>query len=86
LTRGKEFARTRADWHGWSRGKSLLQLLATPATLLLVTARSVRDANSSGYGLRSLSTLPLQLLGHAAWLAGEASGHLVRIRARPPAR
>ena len=84
-TRGKEFARTRADWHGWSRGKSLLQLLATPATLLLVTARSVRDAISAGYGLRSLSTLPLQLLGHAAWLVGEARGHLARIRARRPA-
>ena len=85
LTRGKEFARTRADWHGWSKGTSLLYLLATPATLVLVTARSVRDGVSAGFGRRSLSTLPLQLLGHAAWLAGEARGHLARILARRPA-
>jgi GT2 family glycosyltransferase len=78
VTRGKEFALTRADWHGWSRAKSLLYLLATPATLVLVSARAVRDGFSAGYGLRSLSTLPLQVLGHASWLVGEARGHLAR--------
>jgi GT2 family glycosyltransferase len=86
MTRGEEFARTRADWHGWSRAKSLLRLLATPATLVLVSARAVRDGVTAGYGLRSITTLPFQLLGHASWLVGEARSHLARFRkARPTA-
>jgi len=85
LARGKEFALNRADWFGWSKAKSLLYLLATPATLVLVSARGVRDGVAAGYGVRAVTTLPLQALGHAAWLVGEARAHLARILPTRPA-
>lgn len=81
MTRGTEFARVRSEWHGWSRTRSLLYLLATPVILVVLSARAVAKGAAAGYGWRSASTAPLQILGHAAGLIGEARAHLADVLA-----
>lgn len=78
-TRGREFARVRSEWHGWSQTRSLFYLLATPAILVVVSARAVAHGVAAGFGWRSFTTAPLQFLGHAAWLVGEARTHLANV-------
>lgn len=80
-TRGREFARVRSEWQGWSKTRSLLYLLATPVILVVMSARGVANGVAAGFGRRSFTTAPLQFLGHAAWLAGEARTHLANVLA-----
>jgi GT2 family glycosyltransferase len=80
-TRGREFARVRSEWQRWSKTRSLLYLLATPLLLVVVSARGVVYGMAAGYGWRSFTTAPLQLLGHTAWLVGEARAHLAHVLA-----
>ena len=78
-TRGREFAQVRSEWQGWSKTRSLLYLLATPAILVVMSARGVAKGLAAGFGWRAFSTAPLQILGHAAWLMGEARTHLANV-------
>jgi len=79
--RGREFARMRSEWQGWSKTRSLLCLLATPLIVVVVSARGLLNGVAAGFGVRAFTTAPLQLLGHAAWVVGEARTHLANVLA-----
>jgi len=74
--RGLEFGRLRTSFWGWSRRRSLLYALAFPLLPLVVLVRAARSAARNGWLLRYVATFPVQLLGQAAWCAGEATACL----------
>jgi glycosyltransferase involved in cell wall biosynthesis len=85
IERGDEFGRLRAQFERWSRWRAAGYLAALPLVALLVLARAGRDACRSGYGGAFVRTLPVQLVGHLAWLLGEGRAQwrlATRARAR----
>jgi hypothetical protein len=57
---------------GWWSAR--LRLLFSWAALGLVLIRAARDAFRCGWMKSYLLTLPVQILGHALWAAGESFG------------
>ena len=87
LERGEDFARARVAFEGWSRARLAAMLVALPLLPAVPLARGARDALRSRRVGAFLATLPLQLLGHAAWCAGEARAHRAALsRTRAGAR
>ena len=72
--RGAEFGLARLDTGGWGRGRILLHLLLSivPIRLARLTARTIRHASRAGMLRVALSTSPIILSAHAAWLFGES--------------
>jgi glycosyltransferase involved in cell wall biosynthesis len=75
VTRGEDFADARMEFEEWSRPRAAAYALGLPVALPLVLARGGRDAFRVKWGMTFLSTLPLQVIGHAAWSIGEARAH-----------
>ena len=75
-TRGREFARLRADYEHWSRWRAAGFALAAPVMLLDVLARTGRAASIAGQLRDFFSTLPVQVVGQLAWILGESSYYL----------
>jgi GT2 family glycosyltransferase len=75
LFRGKEFAMARAGHGRWSRTRALIHVAFGPLALGLVVARAARSAVAAGLGGEFLSTLPISVVGHAAWTTGEMRGY-----------
>ncbi len=72
--RGAEFVSIRARHLGWSRARLLINVVGLPTLGLLVGVRAGWDALRAGWFLQFLHTLPVQVLGHYTWAAGEAKG------------
>jgi O-antigen biosynthesis protein len=72
LPRGEEFGRARALFEGWSRTRSAVRAASLPVALPLCLVRAGRQAHRAGWGKRFAASLPLQVVGHAAWCAGES--------------
>ncbi len=73
---GATFARLRAEYHGWGRGRSVAWALGAallPAVLLGRIARRV--AGLRYYRIRFLQALPAVVLGVTWWSWGEAKGY-----------
>jgi GT2 family glycosyltransferase len=70
--RGSELARERARHEGWSRRSCYLRAVAFPLGLAWVLCAAARHAARARWTRRFLRTLPIQLVGHAAWSLGEA--------------
>ena len=73
--RGLDYGKGRTAQHRWSRFRIALQLAAFPLLPLLMTARSLRYAASSGRLGDAFLTLPIILAGNTAWGLGEAVTH-----------
>lgn len=86
LYRGEDFASARVAFERWSATRAATHIVAFPAVFLVVLARGWRDAITAGWGLTFVETMPLQILGHAAWLIGEVRAYyrVIRFRARSP--
>lgn len=75
--RGRLFGRLRSSHSRWSSPQALRHVLLTLSGLRLVklvfrTAANARRAHRLGW---FFATLPLVIIGHAAWLAGELRGY-----------
>jgi GT2 family glycosyltransferase len=75
LARGEDFARMRAERGGWSRSRAAARALASPLVPPLLLARGIANAARAGRLAEGVWTAPLQLLGYAAWAAGEARAY-----------
>ena len=75
LARGEDFGEARARFERWGRARAGAYLAGFPLLVGLVLTRAARDAMRAGWGAWCLKTLPLQLIGHAAWSFGEARAH-----------
>jgi cellulose synthase/poly-beta-1,6-N-acetylglucosamine synthase-like glycosyltransferase len=72
LARGADFADARAGFENWGRPRAGAYLAAFPLLVGLVLARGARDAVRAGWGVSFVTTLLVQIVGHLAWLLGEA--------------
>ncbi|MEZ4715001.1 MAG: glycosyltransferase family A protein [Caldilineaceae bacterium] len=81
--RGREFAQVRRTYFAWSARHTLFVLLLTllPLRLLKLTARTLRHGWRSRQVAAAWRALPVILLAHGAWLAGEAEGYWRALRA-----
>ena len=75
LERGRDYGRTRIEYERWGRGRAAAYLAAFPLLMVLVVTRTARDAVEAGWGVHFVTTFPVQLAGHAAWLVGEARAY-----------
>lgn len=76
FSRGSDFAAARMHFDDWSRLRALGHFAGIPLALLLVMGRGFRDAIVVRRVGDFLSTVPLQLIGHSAWLVGEERAYL----------
>jgi glycosyltransferase involved in cell wall biosynthesis len=76
--RGKEFAEMRVDHFQWDQKRVTTELLKTISLLRFFSfiRRGFRSARQAKMGLAYLWVSPVILVGHAAWLAGEAAYYL----------
>jgi len=79
--RGQDYARAQLMEMYPGAWRVQLRLLFSWAALPWVLVRAGRDAFRCGWGMVYLSTLPVQILGHALWALGESLGAL-RVRAK----
>jgi glycosyltransferase involved in cell wall biosynthesis len=79
FSRGGDFAVARMHFGEWSRLRSLGHFAGFPLALALVMGRGLRDAFVAGRFRSFLATLPLQLIGHSAWLVGEERAYFSRV-------
>jgi glycosyltransferase involved in cell wall biosynthesis len=77
--RGDDFAAARMQFEGWTRARAAAHVVALPLALGIVLARGWKDAVAVGRGWTFIETLPVQIAGHAAWLAGEARSYYRRM-------
>jgi glycosyltransferase involved in cell wall biosynthesis len=75
LERGFDYGRTRVEHERWGRGRASAYVAGLPLLLLVVIARTGRDAVGAGWARHFVATLPVQLVGHVAWLVGEARAY-----------
>jgi cellulose synthase/poly-beta-1,6-N-acetylglucosamine synthase-like glycosyltransferase len=75
LERGHDYGDARVTHEQWSRVRAAGYLAALPLHLGIVIARTAQDAFASRWGLHCISTIPVQLVGQAAWIAGEARAY-----------
>jgi hypothetical protein len=73
--RGVDYGANRPRHRGWSRLRIAAQLALAGALPLVMTARSIRYAASSGRLADAILTLPVILAGSVAWCCGEAVSH-----------
>lgn len=78
LFRGDDFATSRMEFEGWSRARAAGHIIAFPIALLMVLGRGCNEAFNAGRARTFLTTLPLQIGGHTAWLCGELSAYYRR--------
>ncbi len=83
IARGEAFADARAAFQRWSRVRAAAYFAALPLLVIVVLARGAREARRAGWGRWFLTTAPVQLWGHMAWLLGEARTHLRWLWRRP---
>jgi glycosyltransferase involved in cell wall biosynthesis len=83
LERGHDYGDARVMHEQWSRARATGYLAALPLHLGIVIARTAGQAFASGWGLDCLSTIPVQLVGQAAWIAGEARAYRRRLSQQP---
>jgi cellulose synthase/poly-beta-1,6-N-acetylglucosamine synthase-like glycosyltransferase len=76
LARGADFADARAGFEAWGRPRAGAHLAALPLLMGLVLARGARDAVRAGWGASFVTTILVQIVGHLAWLLGEARSHV----------
>jgi glycosyltransferase involved in cell wall biosynthesis len=76
--RGDDFANARLQFEQWSRFRAGAHVVGLPLALLLVLARGWRDAVAVGRAWTFVETLPVQIVGHASWLVGEARAYFRR--------
>lgn len=76
--RGGDFAGARMQFEQWTRFRAAAQVAGFPLALLLVLARGWRDAVAVRRGWTFVETLPVQIVGHAAWLVGEVRSYFRR--------
>jgi GT2 family glycosyltransferase len=71
--RGALFGQLRADWYGNRRATDLFYLLVSLLPIRLARILMLTAAHCGRAGCLSdfVSTLPVVILGHSAWLAGE---------------
>jgi GT2 family glycosyltransferase len=76
--RGREFARLRVEYHGWTSARRLAVLGATvlPIRLPKLVARVVLHALRAGMAVRCLVGLPVIVAAQSSWLIGEATVYL----------
>jgi hypothetical protein len=74
LARGAEFGMLRVEQGGWGGARVLVQLAASilPIRLIRLMVRTLRHAGRAGVLGVALSTSPVIVTAHAAWLAGES--------------
>jgi glycosyltransferase involved in cell wall biosynthesis len=73
---GRCFAQVRVAERGFSRGRSLLHAMASPALPLVLFARAFRNASGTSRQVRSfLSAAPLVFLAMVGWSHGEMLGY-----------
>lgn len=75
LERGLDYGETRLTYEQWGRARAAGYLAALPLLLLVVIARTGRDAFECGWGRHFVATIPVQLVGQSAWLIGEARAY-----------
>jgi O-antigen biosynthesis protein len=75
LERGCEFARAIAEERHLGPRERLLRALGAPPGFLTACVRNARLAARAGWLGRFFWTLPIQVVGQAAWCAGEARGY-----------
>jgi len=80
LLRGREFGNERALHERWTRTRLATAAAAAPMLPPLVLARAARESGRVGWGRTFVSTLPVQLAGHAAWSLGETAGFVSLLR------
>jgi glycosyltransferase involved in cell wall biosynthesis len=76
--RGDDFANARMQFERWTRFRAVAHVAGFPLALVLVLARGWRDAVAVGRGWTFIETLPVQIVGHAAWLVGEVRSYFRR--------
>lgn len=76
MFRGAEFARERMRLEQWSPMRSTLHAAAMPARLLWLLTKTAAHAVRGGRAGTFISTLPLQIIGQALWLLGEARSQI----------
>jgi glycosyltransferase involved in cell wall biosynthesis len=79
LERGRDYGETRLEHEQWNRWRAAAYLAAMPLLLAVVIARTARDAFGCGWGYHFVATLPVQLVGQAAWLVGEVRAYAGRL-------
>lgn len=84
LERGLDYGETRRRHEQWGRFRTAGHLAALPLLLLVVVARTAADAFAAGWGRHFVATIPLQIVGHSAWLAGEARAYWRQLTRRAP--
>lgn len=73
---GQAYARLRAEYWRWSRGRRLVYLAMSPLLMLKLTAARIKEVLARPGGLSGLlPCLPLVLLGMFCWTLGEAQGY-----------
>lgn len=70
--RGRDFGRTRSEFHGWSRGERAARALLFPLVPFVMTARALGFAREAGHLGDWALGLPVQLAANGCWAAGEA--------------
>lgn len=76
--RGEDFAAGRMEFENWGRLRASAHVVGFPLALLFVLGRGCAEAVKSKRGRVFLSTLPVQLTGHSAWLLGELRAYYRR--------
>ncbi len=76
--RGREFAVERAKFERWSRYRCWINFILSPCLIVFVLMRAAANSVQSGWGIRYLWTLPIQVVGQVAWVLGEASAYLYK--------
>lgn len=76
--RGREFAVERVRFESWPRYRCWIYLALFPCLIVFVLIQAAVNSVRSGWGLRYLWTLPVQVVGQVAWILGESSAYLRR--------
>jgi cellulose synthase/poly-beta-1,6-N-acetylglucosamine synthase-like glycosyltransferase len=77
LSRGAEFGAARVERGRWGMERILAQLLASivPIRLAGLVIRTMRRASRAGMLVVALTTSPIIVTAHAAWLLGESRAY-----------
>ncbi len=71
VRRGREFGDVRARHERWTKTRLAVTALSLPVLPPLLVARAGLAAARAGWGSTFIRTVPVQLLGQAAWCLGE---------------
>jgi GT2 family glycosyltransferase len=79
VSRGCDFAEARMQHEEWTSWRAAAYLVGTPLLLFLLVGRAAIDSLRSGWLVRFLATLPVQIAGQLGWLLGEARAYCERL-------